>query len=279
MPVLYRLSRVIAFLVYSVFRVRRRVVEDNLARSFPEKTPAEIRELSRRVYRNYADVLVEMLRASRMDPGEFRERVHFEGDDAPQAELDAGRPVLVLLGHQCNVGWMLLASCLRFDYPVDTVYRPLSNPAMEKFYSGMFSRFGSRLVDDRSVIRAILKRRTETRFVAMVCDQAPNVRDEVYWGRFLGRETGFHLAPGIIARFTGYPVYFLGMRRRGRGEYTVSFQKLGDPPYDDPQAVMPVYVHALEAQVLAAPEDWFWMHRRWKRPRSVYRNNGEQGAG
>lgn len=276
LPVLYGLARVIDFLVYRVFRVRRRVVEGNLARSFPEKSERDIQVLGRQVYRNYADVLVEMLYASRMSAAEIRKRVAIEGGDLVEAELDAGRPVLVVLGHQCNIGWMLLAACLRFEHPVDSVYRPLANPAMERLTADMYTRFGARLVDDRSVIRAIRKRRGEPRLVTMVCDQAPNIKDDVFWSRFLNRETGFYLAPGLIARFTGYPVYFVGMRRRARGEYTIRFTRIAEPPYDDPQAIMPAYVRALEEQVIAAPADWFWMHRRWKRPRSAYRKKPDE---
>jgi KDO2-lipid IV(A) lauroyltransferase len=271
LPVLYGLAGVIYFLVFRVFRVRRRVVEANLARSFPEKSGPEIRALARQVYRNYSDVLVEMLHASRMSETQIRERVAIEGGDLVEADLKAGRPVLVVLGHHCNIGWMLLAACLRFDYPVDSVYRPLSNSAMERLTADMYTRFGARLVDDRSVIRAIRKRRGEPRLVTMVCDQAPNINDDVYWTRFLNQETGFYLAPGLIARFTGYPVYFVGMRRRAKGEYTITFTRIAEPPYDEPQAIMPAYVKALEEQVIAAPADWFWMHRRWKRPRSAYR--------
>lgn len=281
LPVLYRMAWLIYLLVYRVLRVRRKVTESNLARSFPGRTEAEIATLARRSYRRYADVLVEMLYASRMSAEEMRDRVVIEGGDLVEAELNAGRPVLVVLGHQCNIGWMLLSACLRFEHPVDSVYRPLANPTMEKLTADMYTRFGARLVDDRSVIRTILKRRSVPRLVTMVCDQAPNVRDDTYWTRFLNQETGLHLAPGIIARFTEYPVYFAGMHRRARGEYTVAFRKIAEPPYGDSQDIMPAYVEALESQILAAPEDWFWMHRRWKRPRSMYKKHtgNENAAG
>lgn len=271
LAVLYRLAALVHFLVYRVFRVRREVVESNLARSFPEHGNTAITVLSRQVYRNYSDVLVEMLRSLRMSENELLDRVRFEGDDLLEDELRGGRPVLLTLAHQCNLEWMLLAACLRFDYPLEAVYRPLANPRMEAVMSVAYTRFGARLIDDRSVIRSIMARRAEPRIVALASDQGPNVKDDIYWTRFLNQETGFFMSPEVIARFTGYPVYFAGMRRIARGRYTVSFTRIAEPPYKGPErVVMPAYIRAVEAQILAAPADWLWMHRRWKRQRSMY---------
>lgn len=271
LAVLYRLAGPVYFLVYRVFRVRRDVVESNLVRSFPGRSDAEITALSRRVYRNYADVLVEMLRSLRMSRGELLDRIRFEGDGLLEDELRGGRPVLLTLAHHCNLEWMLLAACLRFDYPLEAVYRPLTNPGMEAVMAEAYTRFGGRLIDDRSVIKSIMERRAEPRIVTLAGDQAPNVKDDTHWTRFLNQETGFFLSPEIIARFTSYPVYFAGMRRHARGRYTVVFRKIAEPPYKGRQrVVMPAYVRAVEAQILAAPADWLWMHRRWKRQRSMY---------
>jgi len=268
---LYRLAGPVYFLAYRVFRVRRGVVEANLARAFPGKSDAEIAALSRRVYRSYADVLVEMLRSLRISERELAERIRFEGDDVLEAELRAGRPVLVTLAHQCNLEWMLLAACLRFGYPLEAVYRPLTDPGMEAVMTEAYTRFGGRLIDDRSVIKSIMARRSEPRIVTLAGDQAPNVKDDIYWTRFLNQETGFFLSPEVIARFTNYPVFFAGMRRNNRGRYTVAFSKIAEPPYKGRErVVMPEYVRAVEEQILAAPEDWLWMHRRWKRQRSMY---------
>lgn len=271
LAVLHRLAGLIHVMVYRVLGVRRKVVESNLARSFPQKSTREIRDLGRRVYRNYSDVVVEMLYSLRMSERELLDRVRFESAEALEDDLRGGRPVLLTLAHQCNVEWMLLAACLRFGYPLEAVYRPLTNPGLEAVMTEAYTRFGGRLIDDRSVIKSIMERRSEPRIVTLVGDQAPNVRDDIYWTRFLNQETGFFLSPEIIARFTNYPVHFAGMRRTGRGRYTVKFRRIAQPPYKGRQRnVMPAYVEAVEAQILAAPEDWLWMHRRWKRARSMY---------
>ncbi len=274
---LYRLAWLVYILVYRVFRLRRGVVESNLRRSFPRMDDEAISELARRVYRNYADVLVEMLCSLNLPAREFRARVQLSGDDVLDNDLRQGRPVLLLMAHQCNIEWLLLAACLRFEQPVEAVYRPLANPTMEKLMREAYTRFGGRIIEDRSVVRSIAKRRAEPRVVTLISDQLPNIKDETYWTTFLNQETGFYMAPETIARFTGYPVYFAAMKRRSRGRYAVEFRRIADPPHSRSGDVMRAYVRAVEEQILAAPEDWFWMHRRWKRQRSMYRKNTVEG--
>ncbi|MGA8262519.1 MAG: lysophospholipid acyltransferase family protein [Arenicellales bacterium] len=268
---LYRLAWLIYFVVYRVARVRRDVVESNLAHSFPYESESAIKDMGRRVYRNYSDVLVEMLHSLRMDGEELMRRVSFAGDELLEAELREGRPVLLTLAHQCNLEWMLLAACLRFDFPVEAVYRPLSDPDMEAVMAQAYTRFGGRLIDDRSVIKSIMEERAVPRIVTLISDQAPNLKDETFWTTFLHQETGFFLAPEIIARFTGYPVYFAAMRRTSRGRYAVRLTRIAEPPYKgEDRGVITAYVRAVEKQIRDAPEDWLWMHRRWKRQRSIY---------
>jgi len=271
LPALYALAGAVHALVYRGLRLRRDVVQSNLAAAFPEWDDRERARAARKVYRNYADVLVEMLRSHHMSGRELLERVRFQGHETLAGDLDAGRPVLLTLAHQCNVEWMLLAACLKFPQPLEAIYRPLANPAMEALMTEAYTRFGGRLIDDRSVIRSIMARRDVPRIVTLAADQAPNVKDETYWTRFLGRETGFFMSPEIIARFTSYPVYFAAMRREARGSYAVDLDRIAAPPYPaGERSVMPAYVEAVERQIRAAPADWLWMHRRWKRQRSIY---------
>jgi len=277
LPVLYGLAWPVYFVVYRVLRARRRVVEANLRRSFPDLGDEAITQLSRRVYRNFADVLVEMLCSLHLPEEQFRTRVEISGDDAVRTDLEGGRPVLLLMAHQCNIEWLLLGACLRFRQPVEAVYRPLANLTMEKLMREAYTRFGGRIIEDRSVVRSIARRRSEPRIVTLISDQLPNVKDDSYWTTFLNQETGFFMAPGNIARFTGYPVYFAAMKRRRRGHYDVAFRRIAEPPYADAGVVMRAYVRAVEEQILAAPEDWFWMHRRWKRKRVMYQKTTVAG--
>lgn len=271
LPVLYVFAWLFYLLIYYLLRFRRELVEDNLRGAFPELDAGEVAKLARRFYRSYADVMVEMVKSLDISAGEIMRRVEIENQSLLTEPLARGQPVMVTVAHHCNIEWLMLALSAHVDYPFEAIYRPLSSAAMESLSTQAYTRFGGRLIKDREVIREIVARKRVPRVIAIAPDQAPKRNDDTYWTEFLGRETGFFMAPDTIAKFTAYPVFFLGMRRTGRGRYTVTVQAIAAPPYRaaEPEIVA-AYVREVERQVRAAPADWLWIHRRWKRSRPLY---------
>lgn len=271
LPFLYGIGYVFYVLVYRVMRIRRTVVMANMQNSFPKLDGDRIERLARRCYRNYSDVTMEMVKSVSIAKEDLVDRVRFTNLQLIEQELDRGQPILLTLAHHANIEWLLLALCCRLDYPAEAIYRPMSNAAVEKIMTRAYTRFGGVLVDDRSVIKEIMQRKDQPRVVAVASDQAPNINDQQIWVEFLHQETAFYLAPDTIARFVNYPVYFLSMRRESRGRYQATFNRIAEPPYTGREhAVVKAYISEVEKQIQDCPEDWFWLHRRWKRKRSVY---------
>ncbi len=270
LPVLYGLAPLLRAGVYRFAPSRRTIVVDNLRRAFPEHEAAAD-SLIRQTYRNYADVAVEMLKSLTMKPADLTQRVRIEGTDLIDRCLGRGEAVLVTMAHQCNIEWLLLTLCLQFEHPVEAIYRPLSDPRLEALMSSIYVRFGGTLIDDRNVVKEVMRRRAVPRLVAIAADQAPNWHDETYWTEFLNQDTGFYYAPETLARFANFPVVFIGMQRIERGRYQARVQLLGEPPYrESGHALLDRYIRAVETQIRAHPSDWFWFHNRWKRKRSLY---------
>jgi KDO2-lipid IV(A) lauroyltransferase len=271
LSVLYGFGFIVYLLVYRIFRVRKDVVLANLGNAFPDLTTADVEDLARRVYRNYSDVLMEMIKSLTMSGEDLIDRVCFDNLELIEKELECGRPVLLTLAHHGNIEWLLLALCCKLDYPVEAIYRPVSSTWVEEMATRTYTRFGGVLIDDGSVVREIMQRKQTPRVVAIVSDQAPNIDDHSVWVTFLNQETAFYLAPDTIARFTGYPVCFLSMKRTSRGRYTARFDHIAQPPYAGrDRLVINAYIKNVDEQIQDCPEDWLWLHKRWKRKRSVY---------
>ena len=269
--VLYGLGYIVYLLVYRVLGVRKNVVLSNLRNAFPEKSAQEINDVAQRFYRNYSDVLIEMVKSISMTREEFVARVQFENLELIEKELSRGQPVLLTLAHYGNIEWLLLAMSCRLPYPTEAIYRPLSNKKIERLTTRVYTRFGGKLIDDRSVVKEIMSRKQVPRVVAIVSDQSPNIDDHCVWVNFLNQETAFYLAPDTIARFVNYPVYFVAMRRTSRGQYSARLELIAQPPYAGKEhKVVNAYIENVESQIRQQPEDWLWMHKRWKRKKSVY---------
>ncbi len=227
--VLYGVAGVLGWLAYHVYPYRERVVRENLAKAFPQFDEAQLREVIRRYYLGFAQMLVEVIKSVSMPADEIRRRVRIVNLEAPRALLAQGQPVLLVAAHQCNWEWMLLALSLELGYALDAAYKPLVDNWAEREMRKVRTRFGSRLVPAKELLPDILKRRGVVRAVAMVADQEPTTSEHKYWTRFLGRDTAFYMGPEEIARVTRFPVFFIAMRRRARGCYEMEFQPLAAP--------------------------------------------------
>ncbi len=275
--VLYGVAAFLGWLTFRFFPYRERLIRDNLSRAFPALDEQRLRELMRRYYLGFAEMLVEIVKAVRMPAAELSRRVRIVNLEAPRAFLASGQSVLLVAAHQCNWEWMLLALSLELGYPVDAAYKPLVNEWAEREMKKLRTRFGSRLVPAKELLPDILKRRDVVRAVAMVADQEPTTSEHKYWTHFLGRDTAFYLGPEEIARVTHFPVFFIAMRRRSRGYYEMEFQSLAGPAAAGRSGDLTErYARLVEQQIHAAPPDWPWSHKRWKLKRSVYQTRPRQ---
>ena len=269
LPLLYPLGWPCYLLLYHVAGYRKATVRQNLRQAFPEQSEKEITVLAKKFYRQLVDVALEIVRTRRMSAAELRRRVTVSNGELLQRYTgDARQPVIVLTIHQGNWEWMLHGVSLALDVPIDPVYKPLHNPAMDRLMLEIRSRFGARPIPMASAPRDILRRRREFRLFVMVADQAPIRRERSYWTTFLNAEAAFYEGPEAIARLTGYPVLFARCRRRARGYYEVTFEEVARPPYPkDAHPVLDKYVRLAEQAIREEPQSWLWSNRRWKRER------------
>jgi Kdo2-lipid IVA lauroyltransferase/acyltransferase len=274
---LYGLASFAGWLTFRFFPYRQHVVRENLSKAFPSFDEPQLREVMRRYYLGFAQMLMEIIKSARMPAAELSRRVRIVNLEAPRALLERGQSVLLVAAHQCNWEWMLLALSIELGYPVDAAYKPLVNEWAEREMKKLRTRFGSRLVPAKELLPDILKRREVVRAVAMVADQEPTTSEHKYWTRFLGRDTAFYMGPEEIARVTHFPVFFIAMRRRARGYYEMEFQPLAAPAQSGRSGEFTErYARLVEQQIHAAPPDWPWSHKRWKLKRSVYQSRPRQ---
>lgn len=263
--ILYGMSDVLAFLAMRVVRYRRPLVEKNLRRSFPEKTPAEIHNITQAFYHNLADVVVESLKGLSISEKAIRKRVRFHRMEPVEACYQRGESVVLLTTHQCNWEWLLSAGCIYLSHPVDAVYKPLANKKMDALMCQTRARFGGQLVSKDRVLREVLRRKDEVRAIAIVADQTPAPGTPKYWIEFLHQETGFYRGIEQLPKALQYPVFFVSMKRAKRGYYDVSFTPVGTPPYENEElSIVSRYVEQTEIMIRQQPANWLWSHGRWK---------------
>jgi KDO2-lipid IV(A) lauroyltransferase len=268
---LYALAALIGWIAYRFVRPREAVVRENLTIAFPQADEAALQDIVRRYYTNFAQVLVEIVKASSWPAGKMREHVEIVHLDHVRGLLAQGTPVLIVAAHQCNWEWFLLALAAELGYPLDAAYKPLVNPWAEREMLKLRTRFGSRLVPADLLLADILKQRGTVRAICMVADQEPTKAEHKHWVRFLNRDSAFFVGAEEIARVTRYPVFFGSMRRIARGRYRAELTPLVRTGSTGSVGELTErYAQRVEAQIRESPPDWPWSHKRWRLKRSLY---------
>lgn len=270
-PVWYATGSAFAWLAEYLLHYRRKVIDSQLERCFPEMSAARRAVVRRDFYRNFADVSVESLKALSISAEELRRRVSLEGIELMRDEIRAGRSVIIATSHNANWEWTLLILSLEFGYPLDAAYKPLHDEWADRMFLTIRSRFGANMIPAKRLLRHVLRSRKQPRGIAMVADQAPLSSAVKYFTTFFGQETAFFMGPEAIARAGKCAMLFVAVERTSRGHYAVRLEPLVAAGEKLPEGGMiDRYVQRVEAQIRAHPADWLWAYRRWKVRRGVH---------
>jgi Kdo2-lipid IVA lauroyltransferase/acyltransferase len=238
------------------------VVFQNLAGSFPEKGIVEIKIIEKRFYAHLSDVVVETIKLLSISKVDLQRRVRYENPELLQKIADQGGSFFSLAPHYGNWEWLLAAHCSYVPFPVDAVYKPLSNGFFDRLMLKIRSRFGAFPVASPQIGRIEAARRNISRGIALVADQTPGPENALVLP-FLGRPTFFFRGPQKLAQSFSYPVFYANLRKNGRGFYSIRIEEIGFPPFDEEEIVRK-FASKLERDIREEPAYWLWSHRRWK---------------
>jgi KDO2-lipid IV(A) lauroyltransferase len=249
---------------------RRRVALENLRRSFGgERPPAELRRLGRRSFQHVGMNLVEVCRYLFRPTQVMLSRVRVEGREHFQAAAARGRGVLILTGHFGN--WELLAAAHGLaGLPLSIVTRPLDHPLLDDLAARFRRRSGAELIDKRQAVREVLTALRRQRMVGILLDQNAT-RAEGVFVPFFGSPASTSKGLALLALRTGAPVVPVFLRREPDGGHCMEVGAALPPPEDGLVTSYTVtFNRVLEATIRRAPEQWLWMHDRWRtRPREA----------
>lgn len=271
LPLLYVLLSPLLSLLCSRF-YRRQLVTENLRRAFPELSEKKRAVLRRDFYRHLGDLACESFRARTMPFAEIQERVDIQGLEVLDACTAEHRQVIYLGCHLAN--WELPAYALKVARPnleLTSLYRPLHNRALDRFFLESRKRVASKLIPDNISPREILRGREHSRLMMIFAEQRPWRKGNKLWTRLLGCDTPFHTSIEKLPRLLNGPVIFAAAHRSGRGRFVLSLKKLSEPPYPRGETgVLAQYAKALEDAIREQPAHWLWSMNIWKYPRQPH---------
>jgi KDO2-lipid IV(A) lauroyltransferase len=258
--------------LYYLLPMRRSVILDNLRRVFGAAVPeTEIRRLAQAHYAHLWRLFGEFLRFRWLSAARQAAIVRTEVDTLTQA-LAQGKGVLVLTGHFGNFEVATIAGLANFPEMhgrIHFVRRAIKPRWLDALVTRRFRRAGFGVMAKRGSLDAILERLAAGDVIVFPFDQHANPPDGIEVD-FFGYPAWTFKSLAIIALATGAPVLPAASWREPDGRHVLSFEE-PLPPIESDNVNEEIrlntrsYNAALERLVLRHPEQWFWVHRRWKR--------------
>ncbi len=259
-------------LIFHVLPLRRGVVMGNLRRVFGSVlAEADLRRLAQAYYGHFIRFLGEFFRLPWMSAKRKKAMIRIENVEVADRALALGKGMLLLTGHFGNWEVATVAGIGQFEQfkgLFHFVRRPLKPALLNAYVTWRFGRAGFGTISKRGSLDTILDLLAQERIVVFVYDQHATGREGVV-ADFLGQPAGTFRSLPIIAMTTGAPVVPVSSWREPDGTHVLRFEEpVSVVDHEDTNEAIRrnarAFNAALERTLLRHPEQWIWMHKRWK---------------
>ena len=261
------LGRLLGRVLAAVDRRHVAIAVDNLRHAFPDWSEERLQGTARGVYAHFGCALLDILWAEGRSREELLAGVEVVGREHVEAAMAAGRGVVLCTAHIGN--WELHGIVHAWAFgPIGVVARPLDNPALDARLCAFRTTVGTAVIYKRKALPQVMKMLREGRVVAIVLDQNVQAQDGIFV-EFFGRPAATTTVAAALALKTGCALVPSHLDLLPDGRYRAVYERpLAWTPSGDRDADIARITQELarrtEAWVRATPEQWLWIHRRWK---------------
>ena len=257
----------LAFFWYGCLPIRVSLILDNLRKAYPEKSEKEIKRLAHENVCHYVFLCLEFIQLRTLSLEEFKKRVIIENRNFFDEALKENKGILFLTAHLGNFEWLAAVAPL-YDVPLHIIVRPLKSSVFEHLISRQRKKVGLGLIEPKNSLHHILRLLSQNKVIGFIFDQHRSPPGGVYVD-FFNRSAATTKGLAALADRSGAVVLPAYGYRTDLGQMVfkiappIPYKRVGtheENIYTNTQ----VYSHAIEQMVREHPEQWFWIHRRWK---------------
>ena len=277
-----KIARVLAWLFCDRLRIRRKVVDDNLAHALPDLSADQRYQLARRMWEHLFLLVLEVAHAPRkIHETNWRDYISLHQSDWLVRLLLSERPALVVTAHFGNfevAGYVLAL----LGFPTYTVARTLDNPYLDRFLNRFRGSTGQHMIPKNGGYDQILEVLGRGDSMTFLADQYAGPKG--CWVEFFGRPASAHKAIALLALDNDAPVAICSARRVGPplhielGTWATADPREAGEEVGSIRALTAWYTKRLEEVVRLAPGQYWWLHRRWKDTRKPRKRVNKQAA-
>ena len=262
------LARWIAWLATDLLRVRDKVMEENLLQAFPRSTPDERKDLKRGMWEHLILMVCEISVAPRkIHETNWRHFVSIPDRRTVVSRLLEDRPLVMVSGHFGNFEIAGFVAGL-LGFPTYAIARPLDNPYLHRFIDNFRRVKGQYMIDKDGSAAEVKEHLDQRRTLLLLADQHAGPKG--CWVDFFGRPASCHKAVAVFTLTADAPLLVCYVRRTTASmQFEVGLAGELDPRSlpKELEGIKPItqwYNQRLEEIVRRSPEQYWWLHRRWK---------------
>lgn len=261
-------------LLYHCIPYRRKIIAQNINQVFGDTLDVkEKKQLAKAFYSHLATSLKEMLAMRFMSEATIKSKVEVRGYERLLKVAEQGQGVLILTGHFGNWEFAPIGGILNFSEfkgQFHFIRRTLGSKWLERLLFRRYYRAGLNVIPKKNSLQKVCDALEANHAVVFVLDQHASLanRDGVAV-EFFGKQAGTYRSLASLSRHTGVPVIPAAGYRLANGRHVLEFHEPID--WQDGATTQEAiyqntlaYNQALERMVLAHPEQWLWLHKRWK---------------
>jgi heptosyltransferase-2 len=266
LPVLFVFGEFLGFCAWIVLGNYRHLAQRNIAIAFgSEKSPRELRRLVRRHFQRLGANLLCSIKIGVMPLESIAARIEAENLDVIHRQLRAGQPVVLVLSHLSN--WELFAHILPKyigHAKNGTIYQNLGNRFIDEHVRRVRGRAGVEMFNRKEGFEKAIKLLRDGGIVGILSDQHSG--DSGLWVPFFGRLASTSPLPALLAKRTGALLVGVAIYTDGLARWRIVVSPALEVKRASVELLTAKTNDLIAAQIHRAPEDWFWVHNRWKMP-------------
>ncbi len=260
-------ASVLAFLFFYIIPIRKKVVIENLSNAFPGKSNAEIKTLAFKCYKSFAITLIEILILPILTEQDILKQLQFVDMDLVKSLYEKDKGLILLTAHFGNWELAAIALGIKLGIPLHIIVKSQRNTLVDNWMNSFRTKWTNKVIPLGISIRQTYKELINKNILAIVADQRGP--EEGIRVDFFNRPSATYTGPAVLALKTGAPIVMGIVVRQPDYTYRLKFEEISsdDLPGGHEEMVKEItqrHTSLLENYVRMNPEQWFWMHKRWK---------------
>ena len=260
-------SSLLALVFFYIIPIRKQTVIENLSFSFPDYSKEKINDIAFRCYRSFSITLIELLAVPWLNRKRMEEMIDCSNPDLITRSYNENKGVILLSAHFGNWEYIALSVSLQINIPFSVVVKPQRNPYVTQWLEKARTKWINKIIPSGLSVRQVYKELLDKKIVAMVADQR-GPREGIKLD-FMGRPAMFFSGPAMLSLKTGAPLLFGIPVRQPDYSYKAEMFEVSreNLPESEEEKIIELtrrQKEYLEKFIREYPDQWFWMHKRWK---------------